>query len=45
MAALRETSVLFGAVIAAVFLRERFGARRAVGAFLVAAGAILLRLG
>lgn len=45
VAALRETSVLFGAVIAAVFLRERFGARRAVGAFLVAAGAILLRLG
>lgn len=45
VAALRETSVLFGAVIATAFLRERFGARRAIGALLVAGGAILLRLG
>jgi drug/metabolite transporter (DMT)-like permease len=37
--ALRETSVVFGALIAFVFLRERLGLRRWIGALIVAAGA------
>jgi drug/metabolite transporter (DMT)-like permease len=40
--ALRETSVVFGALIAFAFLRERLGARRWVGALVVAAGAGLI---
>jgi drug/metabolite transporter (DMT)-like permease len=40
--ALRETSVVFGALIAFVFLREKLGARRWLGAFIVAAGAGLI---
>jgi drug/metabolite transporter (DMT)-like permease len=40
--ALRETSVVFGALIAFVFLRERLGARRWIGAAIVAAGAGLI---
>jgi drug/metabolite transporter (DMT)-like permease len=44
VAALRETSVLFGALIAFVWLKERFGPWRVAGALLVMAGAILLRL-
>jgi drug/metabolite transporter (DMT)-like permease len=38
VAALRETSVVIAAILAAVFLHERVGARRAGGAILVAAG-------
>jgi drug/metabolite transporter (DMT)-like permease len=45
VAALRETSVIFAAVIGAVFLGERFGGWRIAAAALVAAGVILLRLG
>jgi drug/metabolite transporter (DMT)-like permease len=37
--ALRETSVVFGALIAFVVLRERLGLRRWIGALIVAAGA------
>lgn len=44
VAALRETSVVFGALIAAFVLRERFGMRRIVAAIAVAAGAAGLHL-
>jgi drug/metabolite transporter (DMT)-like permease len=43
--ALRETSVVWGALIAFVFLRERLGLRRWVGAAVVAAGAGLIAFG
>lgn len=42
LVALRETSILFGVVIAAVFLRERVAGLRAVGAATIAVGAIVL---
>lgn len=42
VAALRETSVIFGAVIAALFLKERFGWQRVAAASVVATGVILL---
>lgn len=44
VAALRETSVVFAAVIGAVFLGEPFGLFRILAAAGVAAGVILLRL-
>jgi drug/metabolite transporter (DMT)-like permease len=44
VAALRETSVIFGTVIAAVFLRERFGPSRYIAATLVTAGAIAMKV-
>lgn len=40
--ALRETSVVFAALIAFFFLRERLGLRRWIGALIVAAGAGLI---
>lgn len=40
--ALRETSVVFGALIAFTVLRERLGARRWIGAVIVASGACLI---
>jgi drug/metabolite transporter (DMT)-like permease len=40
--ALRETSVVFGSLIAFFFLRERLGLRRWLGATIVAAGAGLI---
>jgi len=43
--ALRETSVVFAALIAFVFLHERLGARRWLGAVIVAAGAGLIAFG
>ncbi|QJD89348.1 EamA family transporter [Duganella dendranthematis] len=45
VAALRETSILFAAVIAAVFLRERLAPGRIVAVSLIACGAIVMRLG
>ena len=45
VAALRETSVLFAAVIGALFLREGFGWQRGIGTTIVVAGVMLLRLG
>ncbi|MDB5894556.1 MAG: phosphonate utilization protein, partial [Rhodoferax sp.] len=45
VAALRETSVLFAALIGAVFLGERFGWQRAAGTGVVLAGVMLLRFG
>ena len=44
VAALRETSILFGAVIAFALLKEKLIALRIVAACGIAAGAILLRL-
>ncbi|HEY2553418.1 MAG TPA: EamA family transporter [Streptosporangiaceae bacterium] len=40
--AVRETSVVFAALICAVFLRERFGARRVAAAIAIAAGIVLI---
>lgn len=40
--ALRETSVVFGALIAFLFLQERLGLRRWIGAVIVVAGAGLI---
>ncbi|WP_433163559.1 EamA family transporter [Kribbella sp. CA-247076] len=42
IAALRETSIIFGAIIGALFFHERFGPRRAVAAAVVVAGIILI---
>ncbi len=44
VAALRETSVIFGTIIAAVFLKERFGPSRYVAAGLVTAGAVAMKV-
>jgi drug/metabolite transporter (DMT)-like permease len=43
--ALRETSVVFGALIAFIFLHERLGLRRWLGAIIVALGAGLIAFG
>jgi drug/metabolite transporter (DMT)-like permease len=43
VAALRETSVIFGTILGAVLLREKFGAPRYAAALLVCAGAAVLR--
>jgi drug/metabolite transporter (DMT)-like permease len=42
VASLRETSVIFAALIGAFFFNERFGARRTLAAVAVAAGIILI---
>jgi drug/metabolite transporter (DMT)-like permease len=44
IAALRETSIVIGAIIGAVFLGERFGFKRAVAAVVVVSGIILINL-
>jgi drug/metabolite transporter (DMT)-like permease len=44
VAALRETSILFGTLIAAFVLKERIGPARIAGAGLIALGAVALRL-
>ena len=44
VAAVRETSVLFGAVIAVVFLKEPLRANRIAAAGLILAGLVLIRL-
>lgn len=43
--ALRETSVVFAAVMAAWFLKEDFGARRIVAASVLATGLVLMQAG
>jgi phosphonate utilization associated putative membrane protein len=45
IAALRETSVLFAAVIGWAWLGERFGARRMAGTLAIVGGVMALRLG
>ena len=45
LAALRETSVLFGTVLAMTFLGERLGWRQLAAAVVIACGAILLQAG
>jgi drug/metabolite transporter (DMT)-like permease len=42
IAALRETSVIFGAIIGTVFFKEPFGRSRVIAAVTVAAGIVLL---
>lgn len=44
IAALRETSVVFAAIIGALILKERAGWRRAVASLVVAAGIVILLL-
>jgi len=44
VAALRETSILFGALIAFVLLKEKVVGLRIAAALGIAAGAVLLRL-
>lgn len=44
-AALRETSVVFGVAIARIWLHEPIGSRRAFGAFLIAAGGVMVIAG
>jgi uncharacterized membrane protein len=44
VAALRETSILFAALIAKFFLSERIGSKRAMAIAAIAAGAVLMRL-
>jgi drug/metabolite transporter (DMT)-like permease len=44
IAALRETSILFGTLIAGLCLRERLGPARILGACILVLGAALLRL-
>jgi drug/metabolite transporter (DMT)-like permease len=44
VAALRETSVIFAAVLGALFLREHMGRLRITGAILIACGAALVRM-
>jgi phosphonate utilization associated putative membrane protein len=45
VAALRETSVLFAALLGCVLLKERFGAQRAIGTGVIVAGVMALRFG
>jgi uncharacterized membrane protein len=44
VAALRETSILFGTLIAAFVLKERVTRTRLVAVLIIAAGAIVLKL-
>jgi len=45
VSALRETSVLFAAVIGAVILKERFGIYRGVAAGIIGIGVVLMQVG
>jgi len=45
VAALRETSILFAALLAALFLREKLAPGRILAITLIACGAIVMRLG
>jgi drug/metabolite transporter (DMT)-like permease len=45
VAALRETSVLFAAVLGSWFLKEAFNTRRAFGTAAIVAGVMALRMG
>jgi drug/metabolite transporter (DMT)-like permease len=45
VSALRETSVVFAALMGALFLKEGFGARRVAAALLLAAGLVAMQFG
>ena len=45
VAALRETSVLFAALLGVWLLKEKFGIQRGVGTLVILAGVIALRFG
>lgn len=45
VAALRETSVLFAALLGTMLLKERFGLQRAIGTGVIVAGVMALRFG
>lgn len=45
LAALRETSIIFGAIFAVIWLKESFGVRRITLAFGLAFGLILMQMG
>ena len=45
VAALRETSVLFAALLGTLLLKERFGVQRAVGTSVIVGGVMALRFG
>jgi phosphonate utilization associated putative membrane protein len=45
VAALRETSVLFAAVLGTLLLKERFGLQRAIGTGVIVTGVMALRFG
>jgi phosphonate utilization associated putative membrane protein len=45
VAALRETSVLFAAVLGTYLLKEKFGLQRAIGSGVIVVGVMALRLG
>jgi drug/metabolite transporter (DMT)-like permease len=45
IAALRETSIIFGAIIGALFFGERFGPKRALAGAVVVAGIVLISAG
>ena len=45
VAALRETSVLFAALLGVWLLKEKFGVQRGVGTLVIVAGVMALRLG
>jgi drug/metabolite transporter (DMT)-like permease len=42
VAAIRETSVIFAAVIGMIFLKERFGARRVAAAAVIATAIVMI---
>lgn len=44
VSALRETSVIIGAIIAALFFHERFGLRRMLSALVIVCGIILIKV-
>ena len=44
LAALRETSVIFGALLAVFWLKESFGTRRIILAIILALGLILMHM-
>jgi drug/metabolite transporter (DMT)-like permease len=44
VAALRETSIVIGAIFGTIFLGERFGVRRAAAAAVVAVGIVLVNV-
>ncbi|ASV34822.1 EamA family transporter [Pseudomonas sp. NS1(2017)] len=44
VSALRETSVIIGAIIAALFFHEQFGWRRMLSAFVIVCGIILIKV-